>query len=55
MPWWLQLIIVTCFSLYEWLEKDKPKNKVGDVLEFMVGYLTGLLIKYVLVKKSVLG
>ncbi len=42
----LSLIIVPVFSIYQLLEKEDPCSKVGDFIEFLLGFLVGLILNF---------
>ena len=37
----LSLLIIVMYSAYQVLERELPINKLGDFIEFIIGYLIG--------------
>lgn len=38
------LVVLVMFTLYEISESEKPAATLGDVVEFLVGYIYGLAV-----------
>ena len=37
----LALALIIVFTVYEVLEKDSPENRLGDFIEYLIGYIIG--------------
>lgn len=40
--YWFVLIMTVVYIVYQCLEKERPVSTVGDIVEFLVGYVLGL-------------
>ena len=40
----LSIIIIFCYIIYQLREREKPESKLGDFIEFLLGYAYGLAV-----------
>jgi len=46
IPFYLGIIIVIGYTIYEVKEPENPVATVGDVVEFIVGFMIGVIIRF---------
>lgn len=49
------LAILLLFTLYQIRERENPVSTLGDVLEFIIGYIYGLVVLVWLIIRGVVG
>lgn len=49
----IQLAILLCYLMYQYVDEDELEEKLGDIVEFLVGVLVGYVAKIVLLLLTV--
>jgi len=45
VPFWLGIIIIISYTIYEVKEPENAVSTVGDLMEFVVGFMLGIMIR----------